>query len=262
MATPNPSNTTFILIPGSFSTPSEYDKVDALLQKQNHPTKHVELLSVNDGTRIPPATTEQDTAHIRAAILSVLDDQHHNAILCLHSYSGVPGSSALQGLSKKDRLEAGKDTAVLGIVYIGSFLPAVGQSLRSILGEEMPEPYKTGFPGEYFPAIPVDFAPFVFNDVEDQAEVAKYHGIMTRHSSDSYGGECTYAAWKDIESVQIIPERDVILPVGAQEAMYETAVRDGGKVKRVFMEGVGHCVNVSRPQLVVDELVGLLEAAS
>jgi len=257
---PQASTVTFILVPGSFVTPAEYEKVEALLRKQSYSVKLVALLSANDGTRMPPATTDDDTAHIRAAVLSTLDDDQSNAVLCVHSYSGVPGSSALQGLSKSDRLAAGKDTAVLGIVYIGSFLPAVGQSLRTILGEDMPEPYKTGFPGGYLPAVPPEMAALVFNDLEDQAEVARYHGMMTQHSSDSYGGKCTWAAWKDVNSVQIIPGRDMILPVAIQEAMYENAVKNAGKVKRVFVEDAGHCVNVSRPQLIVDELLGLVNA--
>jgi len=124
----------------------------------------------------------------------------------------------------------------------------------------MPEPYKTGFPGGYLPAIPPEMAPLVFKDLEDQAEVARYHGMMTQHSSDSYSGKCTWAAWKDVNSVQIIPGRDMILPIVIQEAMYECAVKDAGKVKRLFVEDAGHCVNISRPQLVVDELLGLVKA--
>ncbi|KAK5096470.1 hypothetical protein LTR24_002535 [Lithohypha guttulata] len=260
MSSPEALNVTFVLVPGSFTIPAEYDKVEGLLKDRGHKVKPVSLLSANDGTRMPPATVEEDTAHIREELLSVLDAQRHNVVMCVHSYSGVPGSSALRGLSKPDRLAAGKDTSVLGIVYVGSFLPVVGQSLRDILGEAMPEPYKTGFPGEYMPAISSEMAAFIFNDVEDQSEMAKYYAMMTRHSSNSYGGKCTYAAWMDVQSVQIIPEKDVILPVHVQEAMYERAVKDGGKVKRVFLEGAGHCPNVSRPQLVVDELVGLVQA--
>ncbi|KAK5327169.1 hypothetical protein LTR70_001644 [Exophiala xenobiotica] len=242
MSSPEALNVTFVLVPGSFTIPAEYDKVEGLLKDRGHKVKPVSLLSANDGTRMPPATVEEDTAHIREELLSVLDAQRHNVVMCVHSYSGVPGSSALRGLSKPDRLAAGKDTSVLGIVYVGSFLPVVGQSLRDILGEAMPEPYKTGFPGEYMPAISSEMAAFIFNDVEDQSEMAKYYAMMTRHSSNSYG------------------EKDVILPVHVQEAMYERAVKDGGKVKRVFLEGAGHCPNVSRPQLVVDELVGLVQA--
>lgn len=260
MASSQASNVTFILVPGSFATPALSDKLEASLKIQGHEVKHVALLSANDGTRMPPATTEEDTAHIRAAVLSTLDDSHRNVVISLHSYSGVPGSSALDGLSKGHRLAAGKDTSVLGIVYIGSFLPTVGQSVRDILGEDMAEPYKTGLPGNYFPVLPPEMAQFVFNDMDDQAEVAKYYHTLTGHSSDSYGGKCTYAAWKDIESVQIIPERDAIVPVAVQEAMYERALAEGRKVKRVFLEGAGHCVNVSRPQHVVDELVGFLRA--
>ncbi|KAJ9652226.1 hypothetical protein H2198_008499 [Neophaeococcomyces mojaviensis] len=251
---------TFVLVPGSFVTPAENDKLAAALEQKGYTVNHIELLTANDGTRQPPATMADDTTHIRSEISSILDNDNRNVVLVLHSYAGIPGNNALSGLNTADRAAAGKDTSVVGILFIGSFLPMAGESLRDILtsdlapGEHIQEPYKSGMPGEYLPAIPAEFAPFVFNDLVDQAEVAKYHGLMVRHASDSYGAKATYTAWKDIHSVYMIPERDVILPVVVQEAMYERAISEGGKVKRVFVEGVGHCVNISRPEVVVKEL--------
>ncbi|KAI7773193.1 hypothetical protein LA080_011621 [Diaporthe eres] len=80
---------------------------------------------------------------------------------------------------------------------------------------------------------------------------------MTRHSSDSFDGVVAYEAWKYIPSVLVIPEHDVIVPMPLLELMYEQSVAAGGKVRRVFVEGAGHCVNVSRPELVAEELVKL-----
>lgn len=66
---------TFVLVPGSFVVPEEYNKVEALLQKQGRKTKTIDLLSANNGTRMPPATTEDDTDHVRSGILAMLDRQ-------------------------------------------------------------------------------------------------------------------------------------------------------------------------------------------
>lgn len=247
--------TTFVLVPGSFVTPVEYDKVITLLESKGHSVKAVELLSVNDGSRMPPATFEEDVSHIRSAILDVLDNEKRNVVLVVHSYSGVPGSSAVSGLSIKDRESAGHQTAVTGIVYIASFLPVLNESLRDIMKDHMPEDFKAGFPGGYYPRTSAEFVPFIFNDVTDQSEVAKYYGAMVRHASDTYSGPATYEAWKDIESVQIIPLSDFIVPVAVQESMYERTVKEGGKVTKVSIEGGGHCVNISRPDLVVGQLL-------
>lgn len=142
-----------------------------------------------------------------------------------------------------------------GIVYIASFLPVLNESLRDIMREHMPEDYRAGFPGDYYPPTQPEFVPFIFNDVTDQAEVAKYYGAMTRHASDTFSGKTTYEAWKDIESVQIIPQSDYIVPVMVQEHMYKRTVEEGGKVRRVAIEGGGHCPNISQPDLVVGELL-------
>lgn len=250
-----PTATTFVLLPGSFVTPVEYDKMITLLEGKGHSVKPVELLSVSDGSRMPPATFEDDVSHIRSAILELLDNEKQNVVLVVHSYSGVPGSCAVSGLSIKDRKSAGRETAVTGIVYVASFLPALNESLRDIMKDHMPEDFRAGVPGGYYPRTPAEFVPFIFNDVTDQAEVAKYYGAMAQHASDTYSGKATYEAWKEIESVQIIPLSDFIVPVVVQEGMYERTLKEGGKVRKVPIEGAGHCVNISQPDLVVAEML-------
>lgn len=255
-------STTFVLVPGSFVTPGEYDKIVNLLEAQGHKVRPVGLASVNDGSRMPPATFDDDVAEIRSAVVDILDNEKRNVVLVLHSYSGIPGSSAMQGLSKNDRKSAGHSTAVTALVYMASFLPVLNESLRDIMWDYMPEAYRAGVPGGYLPAAAIEFAPFVFNDVPDQAEVAKYFGAMQRHASDSYSGKATYEAWKDIDSVQIIPQIDTIVPPPAQESMYERSVKQGGKVRKVPVEGAGHCINVSQPELVVREILAAAGQAS
>lgn len=84
---------------------------------------------------------------------------------------------------------------------------------------------------------------------------------MTPHSSDSFDGVVSYEAWKYIPSVLIIPENDAIVPTPLLEVMYEDSVAAGGKVRRLFVEGAGHCVNISRPEFVAEELVKLAAAS-
>jgi len=253
----------FLVVPGSFATPAGYDQLIESLHAKGHDAKSIALLTANDGSRLPPATMEDDAEHIRAAVLAIIDDAAHpkNVVITLHSYSGVPGTSALKGLGPADRKAQGKETAVVGILYMAAFLPALGQSNRDIMIEfdAMPEPYKSGISGGYLPAVPAEFAPVIFNDVESQDLVTRNFNTMTQHSSDSYSGKASYEAWKDIPSVQIIPGSDLVVPVPVQEAMHERAAAAGGKVKRVFVEGGSHGINVSQPELVVGEMIKLAE---
>lgn len=59
-----------------------------------------------------------------------------------------------------------------------------------------------------------------FDDIEEEAVIAELHSRMTRHSSDSFDGKVTYAAWTDIPSVRFFPEKDVIVPTALQTEMF------------------------------------------
>ncbi|KAF2430569.1 hypothetical protein EJ08DRAFT_715201 [Tothia fuscella] len=231
----------FVLVPG----------------KAGYTVKPIDLLSANDGSRLPPAQMADDAAHIRDHIISVLDSGK-NVVLSLQSYAGFPGSEATKGLSQKYR---GPDaTAVIGIAYAASFLPEEGKSLRDTMAAYMPEAYMTGVPGGYFPPVPPELAGAAFNDMTDQGELQKYGQAFTGHSSDSYSGVLSYAAWKDIPGTTIIPQLDLIVPTEEQERQYEHAVENGGKIKRVAVEGGGHGITVTQPQLVANELIALAKA--
>ncbi|KAH8897888.1 alpha/beta-hydrolase [Thozetella sp. PMI_491] len=254
---------TFVIIPGSFATPASYTRLEAALRQKGQDVQVVGLLSANDGTRRPAPKMEDDAEHIRAAVTSILDSSidPKNVVMLLHSYSGIPGSSALKGLGKTDRAAEGKATAVVGIVYLGSFLAPLGSSVRDIMGEfdAMPEPAKTGVPGDYLPVIDKAFIPLLFNDLKDQAEIDEAFAGMTQHSSDTYSGKLSYEAWKYIPTVQIIPQNDAIVPVPIQEAMHERVKAAGVDVQRVFVEGAGHALNISMPERVAAEMIALAE---
>lgn len=268
MATSAPPKVSFLIVPGSFSTPQAYAALIARLQSQGYEARATELLSANDGTRMPPATGDDDAAHIRREVLSLLDGETaaapSNVVLAAHSYGGMPTTSALRGLDRAHRAAQGKTTAVVGIVYLASFLIPLGQSNREFMGAvgALPEAVRVGVPGGYMPAIDRSLAKLIFNDVESEEEVETYFGMFTRHSSDSFDSKITYEAWKEIPSVYMIPGEDLVIPTQLQLAMFERAVAAGGKVTKVFVEGAGHALNVSQLERVVAEMIKLAKAQS
>ncbi|OIW31664.1 hypothetical protein CONLIGDRAFT_234566 [Coniochaeta ligniaria NRRL 30616] len=254
-----------VIVPGSFATTPPYEVLVKGLKAKGYNARVVGLLSVNDGTRLPPATMQDDAAEIRSAVQSILDDPEtpRNVVLAVHSYAGVPGTEAVKGLSKADRSAKGKDTAVVGLLYMAGFLPQEGQCVRDLMSKDVPEEFKHPSPGIYYPATPVEYASFVFNDVEDPAEALRLHASFSRHSADSYDGKLSYAAWKDISSVQILPSIDMVIPVAGQEAMFEKAKEVAPeKMKQVIFEGAGHCfcLHGKWVERTVDEMIKLAEA--
>lgn len=58
----------------------------------------------------------EDSIEIRKKILEELDDNGRDVVLAVHSYGGICGTNACEGLAKKDR--EGKNTSVIGTVYL------------------------------------------------------------------------------------------------------------------------------------------------
>jgi pimeloyl-ACP methyl ester carboxylesterase len=207
---------------------------------------------------------EEDAASIRAAVLSILDHPTNprNVVLAPHSYGGFPASEACNGLTPSARAASGKTTSVVGLVYIASFLAAEGECLRDIMSrsQNLPPDFLIGNPGGYLAGISVEFANVILNDVQDPVEAAKLHATMVLHSSDSYSGKVSCAPWREVKTVIVIPGADQVIPVELQEEMYERAKEaTGGKVKRWFIEGSGHCPVWTRVDEVFKALVSVLQ---
>ncbi|RKU48750.1 hypothetical protein DL546_002184 [Coniochaeta pulveracea] len=263
MSSPS-SNVHFLLVPGSFSTPPPYNALVTALTQAGFSASVIPLLSANDGTHLPPATMEEDAASIRAAILSILDHptSPRNVVVVPHSYGGFPASEACLGLTPSARAASGKTTSVIGLVYIGSFLPVEGECLRDIMSrsETFPPDLQIGNPGGYLPPIPAEFASVILNDVKDPVEAARLHATMTLHSSDSYNGKVGYAPWKEVKTVVVTPGEDLVIPVEMQEEMYERAkAATGGKVKKWVVEGAGHCAAWTRPEDFARATISVLQ---
>lgn len=87
----------------------------------------------------------------------------------------------------------------------------------------------------------------------------KWLAAFTQHSSASFDGGATYEPWKEIQRVSLIPENDLTLPTRHQEQIFTDAVAVGGKVERVFFEGMGHSLHLSATERVANDIVKLGE---
>lgn len=127
----------FVLCLGSFSPASYYHKVSAILEKKSYRAYETDLLSVNDGTGLSVSMYE-DAAHMNSVIAN-LADHGKKVVLACNSYSGIPGTESAKGLSRAERGAAGKLGALIGIVYLSSFVATVGSSINQLMEGRMPE---------------------------------------------------------------------------------------------------------------------------
>ncbi len=109
------SNPTVVLIHGGMHDDSCLAPLIAALNARAYPTVTGPLPSVSSPT---PKSVDlsTDVDYVRSTLLAPLLDEGKDIVIAMHSYGGVVGGSAVQGLSKTERAKEGKKGGVLGLV--------------------------------------------------------------------------------------------------------------------------------------------------
>lgn len=127
---------TILFIPGGWHGPETFDDIRKGLSGRGYDTAAVSLPSV--GANDSNVSLADDTAGIRA-MLEKLIGEDKDVLVVSHSYGGIPGSNAVQGLNKKDRAARGEKGGVLMFVYMASFaIPAGACLMDGIGGKDLP----------------------------------------------------------------------------------------------------------------------------
>ena len=128
----------FVIVPGASQNPTHYGYLAHLLQLAGYPTFSAALPTLGATEKV---TAEDDARYVRDRMLiPVLDHEEHDVIIFTHSYSGVPGSAAVEGLSKPERIAAGRKTGVLGQIHLATLLTpgGNGNDIIAAFGEHYP----------------------------------------------------------------------------------------------------------------------------
>ena len=111
------SKTTVAIVPGAYHTPVHFDTFISFLHAEGYPTVSKQLPSVDAAT--PSTTTsERDSHFIVDQILTPLLDAGKDIVLVAHSYGGCPAGAAANGLSKAERIAAGKKGGIIGLIWV------------------------------------------------------------------------------------------------------------------------------------------------
>jgi pimeloyl-ACP methyl ester carboxylesterase len=171
-----------------------------------------------------------------AATAAVLDDGGP-AILVAHSYGGIVAS------------EAGEHPAVRALVYVSSFLPAVGEDLATLSSGPDPVaviPHADG-------SVSVDArdrdtfdARFLY-DVADPDLVSGAHDRLCPQSPVVFGAATTTAAWERIPSTYLVCAEERSTDPDLQRAQ-------AARATTVHELPAGHFPFLSRPDLVAPRI--------
>ncbi|MDQ7877446.1 alpha/beta hydrolase [Microbacterium sp. QXD-8] len=221
---------TIVLVHGAFAESSSWNGVIAQLQQHD-----VDAVAVAN----PLRSLAGDAGYVRDVLASI----DGPIILVGHSYAGLVITEAAAG-----------NDAVVGLVYVGAFVPETGQSAfdlsnsapGSTLGDALVA-YPVSSGGNEFAIRPELFHHQFAADVS--AEVAALMAATQRpvtQAALSEGLPTERPAWRDIPSWHVFGEKDLNIPVAVHRAGAERAASRGTHE----IAGASHAISVSEPAAV------------
>lgn len=213
---------TVVLVPGAWLPPTAYTAWTARLEQDGYRTATIPYPSSDPRGDAQDLDVAGDAAAVRAALLRLLDnDDHGGVVLVMHSYGGMPGSSAAAGL-----LGAG----LLGLVYVAAFVVPEGTSCAGMTGGRLAPWVRddTPRPGVNMPADPANMFRhgFAAGEAERLGASCRPHATKAFTSVQpplALGGQGD--AWRG-RLGYIKTARDDEIPEAAQDAMIGSADRD------------------------------------
>lgn len=125
-----------ILCPGAWYPPTAFNPLISKLP--DYTTYTIAFPSIQQSTVVKDL--QPDITALRTVVQRECD-QGREVVVISHSWSGLPVSSALDGLSRSQRQKDGQEGGVIKLVFLSAFLPDVGQSLLQAFGGQAPEWY-------------------------------------------------------------------------------------------------------------------------
>lgn len=121
------SKPTILLVGGAWHTADYLQPLATTLEAAGYPAIALGLPGVGADAAKPDFG--DDVAIIRSTV-STLISTGKEVVAVMHSYGGIAGTEALQGLHDRSKDGAG---AVLGLIYIATMLPKKGDSFEAHL---------------------------------------------------------------------------------------------------------------------------------
>ncbi|KAH8879964.1 alpha/beta-hydrolase [Thozetella sp. PMI_491] len=200
-----------VFAPGAWHQPSCFDKLRNSLHVRGWATEAVEYGTV--GAEPPNKHMSEDAAAIRA-VLTRLSDEGKEIVLVVHSYGGIAGANAVEGLGWQQRAKEGKTGGVTMFVYLAAFVTPLGKSIKEMLG------------GQFLPWMKFDGN---YSYVENPEQVF-YHDLEPedlkqalediRHQSGPiFTDGVGYEPWHEVTCSYVVCDEDRALPRLVQEQM-------------------------------------------
>jgi pimeloyl-ACP methyl ester carboxylesterase len=242
---------TLVFVPGAWHRAETWAKLTSILDKQ-HQYKCISV-SLPSTKSDPTATLKDDIDATRDAIQAETT-QGHDVVVVMHSYGGIPGQSAIKGLTRPKGTDATTSTStatqsghVIGLIIIASGFVVGGKSFLDHTGGVPPPTWKLNYDTGYAEYV-ADAREMFYHDLPEE-EGKEWVGKLMNHSLKTLteGGEHGYAGWMDVPVWYIATTEDKSLPIEAQRMFVQMAKDAGGDVTLREVES-SHSPMLSRPE--------------
>ncbi|KAJ6021204.1 hypothetical protein N7540_006708 [Penicillium herquei] len=202
----------FVFIPGAWHRPDYFDEVRSLLTDSGYDSEAVTTLSVDSSS--PDIGLHADIDLTKHIIRGLVCSGRRVVVIC-HSYGGLVGASAVEGLGYAQRSKMSLPGGVVMVVWISAFVASKGQSIVDVCeGKSDPWVVSNGDGFCYSSQQETVF----YNDLPSD-EQQKWISKLASHSVLSSLEPALYEPWHDIPSMYIFCTKDNAFPLPFQEAL-------------------------------------------
>ncbi|KEF61206.1 uncharacterized protein A1O9_02771 [Exophiala aquamarina CBS 119918] len=256
MAPPSQPKPAIVVIPGSACPTPFYADLVANLTAHGYEAQvhNLRTYTANPTAETVPGSLADDAEYFHGKI-AALADAGKDVVVVAHSYGGLVATDAVHGLSKAER--GGKAGGVVRIIYLSCIVGAVGSTSAETCAPSLPkfdfmEPVDES--GAFMRQIPAQSAPLVYSDMP-LAQGLEWVSQMWPQATRSFTDKIQHAGYLHSPVTYILCTKDEVLLPGFQRERIEFIEKETGKKVDVVELEVGHCPNVSAPDLTASTVV-------
>ena len=154
------SKPVFILLHGAWHSPSCWSRLTPILSEHGYESVCPALPT--SGSNPPLPDWSADVEVIRSTVSELVKE--HDVVVATHSFSGMTGGTALEGLDKASCAAKGLKGGVIRLVYVMAFMVPEGfqhskEGTRDNMVEEMKTDLEASIPTPHAHAHPSKTAP-------------------------------------------------------------------------------------------------------
>ena len=241
---------TIVLVHGAWHTPENYQTYVNDLEAKGF-TVHCPLLPTSNGHRPPNASLPEDAAHVRSVITSCVE-RDERVLLIMHSYGGIVGTEAAQGLDLATRRKANLPGGIIHLLYICAYILIPGESPWTIVEETgMQDGWKQMVDiAEDGTSVLRDPSMALFSGLEEESVVRKACESMVCSPPGPLTAVTRGDAWRIVPATYVRTSRDCALVPPYQTLLLER-VKAEGVVLDIVEFDTHHSIWISLPEEMV-----------